>query len=151
MDLRATHRQRLTVSIDDLRMSHIENCQSLHNLAYLEQLLERYRHAPQLVPKPWRDYFSAANESKIDGLPRRGPSFRPRSLFDPVRPPIDGESRTNARPGALESSLHERLEQLVRNYRERGHQMAMLDPLWQAAVRLVSFSFRTSWLHGGRA
>ena len=62
---------------------------------------------------------------------RRGPSFRTRSLFNPGQghdiPLAAGER-------ALTEVLQERVDQLVRNYRVRGHRMAQIDPLQQPLV-----------------
>ena len=56
-----------------------------------------------------------------------GPSFKPRSLFHPVAsaPP----KRAGFQADIRAESVSERLHQLVRNYRSRGHIIAAVDPL----------------------
>ena len=94
---------------------------SPHNLHYLEQLYAEYRRDSTAFPE-WRDYFdSAASNGSI----RLGPAFKPRSVFDPCRGTIAG----NGAPPVLASPISERLSELVRNHRVRGHIIAAVDPL----------------------
>jgi len=56
-----------------------------------------------------------------------GPSFRPRSVFNPG--PL-APARHRATPmDPLQAGVRDRLNQLIRNYRVRGHMLAGLDPL----------------------
>ena len=66
---------------------------SPHNLAFLEELYERYAHDPSSVPADYRDYFAqlgSGNEhgpskstGRGNGEPFRvAPRFRRRSIFD---------------------------------------------------------------------
>ncbi len=65
-----------------------------------------------------------------------GPSFRPSSLFSPPRviPSLSAE-RAKAKPSAPDSDqwhiaeLQDRVDQLIRAYRVRGHLVAQIDPL----------------------
>ena len=53
--------------------------------------------------------------------------FVARSLFNPAAPPAPSRQVTEIDP--LQASVRDRLNQLIRNYRVRGHMLAELDPL----------------------
>ncbi len=96
------------------------------NLEFVEGLYADYLVDPKSVPDAWRRYFDAFQDGGGNGnghaAPRVGPSFRPTSLFNPPAPA--------ARPVARASlSLQDRVDQLIRSYRVRGHMAAQLDPL----------------------
>ncbi|MDQ3023559.1 MAG: thiamine pyrophosphate-dependent enzyme, partial [bacterium] len=98
------------------------------SLAFIEDIYLDYLRDQASVSEDWRAYFDELGSTghTAPGL-RIGPSFRPRSVFNP-----NGTS-----PGASDllasddesAVLQERVDQLVRNYRERGHLEAELDPL----------------------
>jgi 2-oxoglutarate dehydrogenase E1 component len=95
-----------------------------HNLAFVEGLFEQYLEEPTSVSVEWQHYFStwAGDTSLKDGVDARAP--RENSVFRPTSINSGGES------GAQQSAvLQERLDQLVRAYRVRGHMVAQLDPL----------------------
>lgn len=107
-------------------MHGVNTTASIHNLAYLEELDSRYQRNPEAVPEVWRSYFAAGHDNG-NGAVHLGPSFRPRSLFNP--PPETAAEVGGVAPKALSASLSDRLNQLIRNYRVRGHRLAALDPL----------------------
>jgi 2-oxoglutarate dehydrogenase E1 component len=78
------------------------------NLGYLESLYTRFRGDPQSVSAEWRNYFGA-NGFNGNGRARLVSS--------------------NEFPGASNSNLEEKLHEMVRNYRGRGHLLAKIDPL----------------------
>src|SRR5690554_813679 len=101
------------------------------NLAYVEDLYERYLIEPNAIPEQWREYFDklprvegvsgqdvphSVIQQQFLNLARQRPSFAP----------------VAAKPSAV-SSEHERKQikvlQLINAYRFRGHQHAKLDPL----------------------
>jgi 2-oxoglutarate dehydrogenase E1 component len=89
------------------------------NLSFLEGLYADYLRDRESVLPEWRDYFDRLGNG--DGAtPKLGPSFRPFSLFNPP----------SARPvdGVLEAK-QERVDQLIRAYRFRGHMIARINPL----------------------
>ena len=94
------------------------NCQ---NVAYVERLLELFQRDPAQVPTEWQDYFRQVDGSGGNGQVRFAPSFRPASLFNPPTLASDG-------PHLRGAEWHERVSQLVRAYRVRGHLAARLDP-----------------------
>ena len=101
-----------------------------HSLGFVEGLYENYLENNESVPRDWRDYFAKLTPAKTN---RIGPSFKASSIFNP---PAD-ESRTNGKlnGNAREATeyhleaLQERVDQLIRNYRVRGHIIAQIDPL----------------------
>lgn len=93
---------------------------------YLEGLYLRYQEAPEQLSPEWREYFGAwASDERTGRRVAAGPSFRPASIFRPASP-VDGQPRGDALRLAR---LQERVDQLIRNYRVRGHIIAKVDPL----------------------
>jgi len=94
---------------------------------YVERLFEAYRNNASQVSPAWKRYFDKLAGEETNGAARAPlrPSFRPRSVFNP--PSVDGKS---AAPTQLDAAqLQDRVDQLVRAYRARGHYLATLDPL----------------------
>jgi 2-oxoglutarate dehydrogenase E1 component len=98
----------------------------MENLAYLETMLDRYHTAPDTVPEAWRQYFAAAEGDQRNGSSASGPTFQPRSLFHSCTTSAVPPSTMLA---ARRASLQDRVNQLIRNHRTRGHLIAALDPL----------------------
>ncbi len=99
------------------------------NLAFLEDLYSDYSRDPNSVAPEWRSYFRAfLNGEAPTTQPRLGPSFRPSTLFNPV--PGDG-SKDFSRPETRATDFQDRVSQLIRSYRVRGHMIARIDPLGQ--------------------
>ncbi len=95
------------------------------NLAYMELLYSRYRRDPQSVPAEWQRYFARTFDEKKNGHWQLAPSFAPRSIFNPsVSPPAAGLKQDTRAAG-----LQERVYELVRNHRVRGHMLAAINPL----------------------
>ena len=121
-------------------MSDSESLPNCNNLAFVEALYADYLADRNAVPEEWRSYFDGQeNGDKPANGAGFGPSFRPASLFNP---PSDPESGPIAPPtaagsgdansdgeGAKVALLHDRVNQLIRNYRLRGHRIARIDPL----------------------
>jgi 2-oxoglutarate dehydrogenase E1 component len=107
-------------------MNEWANKTGIQNLAYVERFYADYRRDPNSVPAEWRDYF-AASFNGADGAAQLGPSFRPRSVFNPVESASTKYFLFQSDPRA--ENLSERLHQLVRNYRARGHIIAAVNPL----------------------
>ena len=131
-------------------MSDIAKKAGIHSLAYLEQIYADYRRDANSVLPEWREYFAAAdNGSATTG--QVGPTFKSRSLFN------SGE-RVAGAPGSVAQSdprlesISERLHQLVRNYRVRGHIIAAVNPLGTRPssppeLNLESYAFSESELN----
>jgi 2-oxoglutarate dehydrogenase E1 component len=100
------------------------------NVAYIEQLYEKYLEDPTTVPQEWRGYF--------EKLPRVDTAIAPDVPHAPIRTHFEllGRSRGRSRPATPSpavSSEHEqkqvRVLELIAAYRQRGHKRANLDPL----------------------
>ena len=99
------------------------------NLLFVEEVYHQWSRDPNSVSQEWRDYFGA-QEMSGNGTYRSEPSFRPASIF------AAGKAHGDA---GAEADIYkqERVDQLIRAYRVRGHRIANLDPLGQ---RTESFS-----------
>jgi 2-oxoglutarate dehydrogenase E1 component len=102
------------------------------SLGFIEEMYAAYQQDPASVSADWRRYFKALGNGHGNGhgrsaLPTQlGPSFQPRSVFNP-----GGDSGgVNAAAREIETALlQDRVDQLVRAYRVRGHMVANIDPL----------------------
>jgi 2-oxoglutarate dehydrogenase E1 component len=110
------------------------------NLAFVESLYDEFLSDPEAVPAEWRRYFEALGAAS--GARRTGPTFRPSSLFNP---PGSTRAHSNGHNGAADTArtssdgspmrasdvaaLQDRVDQLVRSHRVRGHMIASIDPL----------------------
>ncbi|MBK9119625.1 MAG: 2-oxoglutarate dehydrogenase E1 component [Phycisphaerales bacterium] len=93
------------------------------NLAFVETLYADYLRDPAAVPDAWRVYFAQLPTGDRFGSPSRlGPTFRPSSIFNPPR----GNGST---PSTQVAISQDRIDQLIRAYRVRGHTIAAIDPL----------------------
>ncbi|HTA95743.1 MAG TPA: 2-oxoglutarate dehydrogenase E1 component [Verrucomicrobiae bacterium] len=100
----------------------------IQSLAYVEQFYADYRRDPNSVPVEWREYFTASANGS-DNAVQIGPSFKPRSVFNPAE--SNSNRHAQFQPDPRAENLSERLHQLVRSYRGRGHIIAGVDPLGQ--------------------
>ena len=64
-------------------MNESANKTGSQNLAYVERFYADYRRNPNSVPAEWREYFSTSVNG-ADATVQLGPSFKPRSVFNPV-------------------------------------------------------------------
>ncbi|HUY33195.1 MAG TPA: 2-oxoglutarate dehydrogenase E1 component [Pirellulales bacterium] len=101
-----------------------------HSLTFVEGLYADFLRDPASVEPDWRRYFEdlSTNENgRTSSAWRPGPSFRAASLFNPS--PRAGANGTGAAAMAEVASLQDRVDQLIREYRVRGHIVARNDPL----------------------
>jgi 2-oxoglutarate dehydrogenase E1 component len=108
-------------------MGQSENLPGSLSLSFMEGLYQDYLHDPNSVPPDWRKYFQAISDGNgANGSAksqRVAPAFPQWSIFNPPAGNGHGsEDRTDA-------VLQERVDQLIRNYRVRGHVVARVDPL----------------------
>ncbi len=107
-------------------MNSSQKIPSSLNLGFVEDLHGKFLENRESVSAEWQRYFSAwPNGEGVS--PPRGPSFRAASLFNPASP--SRSERTLTAEGSDIAYLQDRVNQLVRNYRGRGHMLAQLDPL----------------------
>src|SRR5271170_599811 len=107
-------------------MNESANKTGIQNLAYVEGFYADYRRDFDSVPTEWREYF-ADSLNGADATVQLGPSFKSRSVFNPVE--TDATKHSRFQPDPRAENLSERLHQLVRNYRGRGHIIAAINPL----------------------
>ncbi|MEX2141275.1 MAG: 2-oxoglutarate dehydrogenase E1 component [Pirellulales bacterium] len=106
------------------------------SLSFVEGLYADYLSDPESVSPDWRNYFEETSNGNgvANGVPgpqfRLGPSFHPPSLFSAPRiVAADGNGHATATEQMNVAILQDRLDQLVRAYRVRGHLVAQIDPL----------------------
>ncbi|HVM50329.1 MAG TPA: 2-oxoglutarate dehydrogenase E1 component [Candidatus Acidoferrum sp.] len=119
---------------------------AVYSLEYLEGLYARYLHDHQSVPAAWRERFADLHNGDSEPA-HAGPSFRARSLFNPAPTPTPRAPIPELDP--VQGSVRDRLNQLIRNYRVRGHMIAHLDPLGAPRptppeLELAYYGFRES-------
>ena len=115
-------------------MSQSERDPNVLSLPFVEELYAEFVKDPAAVTEDWRRYFEGVGDHDAFALdPRLGPGFLASTLFSHP----SGSARTETRAGAVASTasgdaggfLQDRVNQLVRSYRVRGHRHARLDPL----------------------
>ena len=114
----------LDISNDD---NDLEPAIGSLNLGFIEDLYGRYLRDPHAVSADWRRYFKRLGNGSATP-PRVGPSFRPSSVFNPP----GGSHHDGAAASVRElemALLQDRVDQLIRAYRVRGHMVANIDPL----------------------
>jgi 2-oxoglutarate dehydrogenase E1 component len=95
------------------------------SLGFVEALYSDFLRDPESVPADWRSYFQGLSDGNGSSrLQSFAPSFKPWSIFNP--PSASNGGVTEEATTAL---LQERVDQLIRNYRVRGHMAAQIDPL----------------------
>lgn len=98
------------------------------NLPFVEGLYEEYLKSPSSVPAEWQSLF-ARMEAEEAARPEFGPRFSATSIFNPPAAAITAKE-TDILPGSAHAtSVKDRVIQLIRAYRFRGHAIATLDPL----------------------
>ncbi|MBI4556246.1 MAG: 2-oxoglutarate dehydrogenase E1 component [Candidatus Hydrogenedentes bacterium] len=97
------------------------------NLDFIEARYADFRRDPSSVPADWRQYFEQMPHGNgPKSAMALGPTFRRRSVFNPT--PRAGAAEAPLRVSEM-ATLQHRVDQLIRNYRVRGHIVAQLDPL----------------------
>jgi 2-oxoglutarate dehydrogenase E1 component len=120
-----------------------------YNAEFIEQLYEKYRRDPSSVDSSWEPVFEEYFEDGEQPVNGRAPSFRRRSIFEPVQ--VRGEAPAEApdeqgvptgeiagatiRPIDRPEGFAARVEALVQAYRLHGHLVADIDPLGRARPR----------------
>ena len=106
---------------------------STQSVGFIEDQYSRYLNDRGSVSPDWRDYF--------DDMPASGGTPDTESLQTPFAPKSifhgsGAAGQASAAPEATHSAvLQERIDQLIRNYRVRGHIAADIDPLRAARPR----------------
>jgi 2-oxoglutarate dehydrogenase E1 component len=97
------------------------------NLVFVEQVYQAYREDPASVDADWKIYFDQQQmpSNGVTGFSSE-PSFTPNSLF--AAGGGSGNRGASVSPG-VDIFKQERVDQLIRAFRVRGHRIAKLDPL----------------------
>ncbi len=100
------------------------------NVAYIEELYEKYLTDPNSVPERWRDYFNTL--PRVEGADLQDIPHTPiREQFLLIsknqRRTASASTQSQVSSGYDQKQL--RVFQLINAYRFRGHQKAQLDPL----------------------
>src|SRR5258706_11238944 len=109
------------------------------SLPFVEELYESYLEGRDRVSEDWRAYFDSFEKPAINGEgngngARVRPTLAPRSVFNPANGgAVSAPAATAAAPAALgvvdAIVRQDRVDQLIRAYRVRGHMIAKVDPL----------------------
>lgn len=103
-----------------------------YSLDYIDDLYAQFIQDPNSVSPGWRRYFeefSLVAAPQTGGTDRNATHLRPSAGTSPAEATAMGVAR-NIRDEALWlAQMQDRVDQLVREYRVRGHLMAQLDPL----------------------
>ncbi|MBX3746014.1 MAG: 2-oxoglutarate dehydrogenase E1 component [Verrucomicrobiae bacterium] len=111
---------------------------NLVNVAYIEELFEVFRSDPDSVSPEWQAYFrQGGNGEAWPTGAGTGPSIGPRGLFHPAGPAQGDRVTGRVGRGADETvvedikatGFQDRVGQMIRNHRVRGHVVARFDPL----------------------
>src|SRR5262245_38900512 len=104
----------------------VEDLPNSVSLEFVEARYEDFLRDPKILTWDWRTYFQRLSEgngfTKAESLT---PSFKSSSIFNPPEAAGNGAVAEEATTAVLQ----ERIDQLIRNYRVRGHMAAQLDPL----------------------
>ncbi len=103
------------------------------SLAFVEELFADYLRDPSSVSPEWRAHF---DQLRSEGDGSVGPAARVTAAYAPpasaTHAPAATAPAAGSSSGAQDScGLQQRVEELMRNYRVRGHIVAQLDPLGQ--------------------
>ncbi|MDB6066238.1 MAG: 2-oxoglutarate dehydrogenase, subunit [Pedosphaera sp.] len=109
-------------------MNKVDQTPASSNLPFVEALYADYVRDPNSVSPDWQHYFKeVVNGEATTAKPRFGPSFKPSSLFN-GRAGLHGNGKEAAEDTRV-AGFQDRVNQLIRNYRVRGHMAARIDPL----------------------
>lgn len=114
-------------------------------MGFIEGLYADYLRDPASVAEDWRRYFDNIPQSpQAKASVPAGPSFRIRSLFDANGNGSNGHHNglTKARDIDV-AARQDRVDQLIRNYRVRGHRIAHVDPLGTPLTQLPELDPKT--------
>lgn len=101
------------------------------NIDFVESMYVEFLNDPSSVPEDFRRWFETIEpDREFAQKPRLRPAFRPPGLFGDGLGVAARRVEPTSTSGVSEAAVNqERLAQLVRAYRERGHLVANVDPL----------------------
>jgi 2-oxoglutarate dehydrogenase E1 component len=99
------------------------------NTGFVEELLVEYLRDPSTLDPQWRAYFDELSRKEGGLVEPAGPSFRPTTIFNPAGNGHAGGAPVIAPRDIELEARQDRVDQLIRAYRVRGHMAARLNPL----------------------
>ena len=112
--------------------------------AYVDSLFEDYQKDPQSLPPEWQQYFSdIASESDSTG------SSGVVAEVPTIPGTIGGAATTDSATSQSVAQLQDRVDQLVRGFRVRGHLEAKIDPLGMPRKTNSELNPESYGLHAG--
>src|SRR5438552_227627 len=106
-------------------MADARNLPGSLNLSFVEALFQDYLRDPDSVPPDWKEYFQGLSDGNgASSKQKVAPTSQQWSIFNP---PSHGNGAGSG--DRTDAVLQERVDQLIRNYRVRGHIVARVDPL----------------------
>lgn len=102
---------------------------NLSSRDYLDFWYQEFLRDPAAIPPDWREYFERfGNEAKSAESVAQAPAAAARAavVSEPRSAPLGGE---NVASSLSMAQLQDRVDQLIRGFRVRGHLAAKIDPL----------------------
>lgn len=104
------------------------------SLGFLEELYQQYLAAPESLAPEWRTYFDSVKPHRQTSAITAPPSPDNRSIFNPGASASRVDFHLPPAPSGAPTirevaNLQDRVDQMIRAYRVRGHLAAQLDPL----------------------
>ncbi len=117
-------------------MAEAESWPHPSNLGFVEELYVRWLRDPSAVDQSWQEYFrTIPSENGFAVNPRLEPAEAAGSIFRPSsrNGQAEGAAAAAAHPRERDDDsvrlLQDRVDQLIRAFRLRGHLIAAIDPL----------------------
>ena len=102
------------------------------SIAYVESLYVDFQHDPASVDPSWQRYFRSNDDFAPAGWRPAAAALHHARVSASSNGAIAAAEKTPPRPGSTTRSLtrlQDRVDQLIRGYRVRGHLAAAIDPL----------------------
>jgi 2-oxoglutarate dehydrogenase E1 component len=115
-----------TTSPSEVDLSLLSQRFGTESLAYLEEVYEQYLRDPSSTPDEWKRVFQSLQLPTDLQFTRDVTGQHLQTVF---RPPLSSSSPAKSQKSLDTKGEQEKLDQLVRNYRVRGHILAKIDPL----------------------
>ena len=96
------------------------------NAAFIDGLYQAWISDPSSVDAVWQDLFTEAGPAQGGPGHAEGPSFRPRTIFNPVGAVAAAGA---GQMGKEAADRQVKVSQIINAYRVRGHIQAHIDPL----------------------
>ena len=99
------------------------------NLTFVEALYSDYLCDPVSVPADWQSYFKTLTNGDAPSTASFQPKFAVRSIFNPTPVEVSNGGVDSHFTVEQAKLRQDRLDQMVRSFRMRGHMIAQINPL----------------------